>query len=156
MPLALLTGGIVSGRAALAGVREAAAGRAAVRAKADIRWQLSARFIQLGYDPGFQGSPADLVVTATDGVEKLDVCLRRYLPQRILGAARPADHRRRHPAGRSTQRGVAGAYRPGHHPADHPHRHVHAGARTTGMGELAATRNLLSRCDRGSTHARAA
>ena len=87
-PLLLLLGLIVV-RAALAWLREVAAQQAAIRVKSTLRLRLCAHLLQLG--PGYSKSEStgELVATASEGIERLDAYVSRYLPQIALSVLVP-------------------------------------------------------------------
>jgi ATP-binding cassette, subfamily C, bacterial CydD len=87
-PLLLLLGAIAL-RAALTAAREVAAGAAAARVKLAIRARLVGHLQRLG--PAYVAGErtGTLVAVATDGVERLDPYVARYLPQVVLAAAVP-------------------------------------------------------------------
>jgi ATP-binding cassette subfamily C protein CydD len=69
--------------------REVLARRGAVRVKTDLRQRLFAHLLRLG--PAFcQGErTGELVATATEGIERLDPYISRYLPQTYLSVLAP-------------------------------------------------------------------
>src|SRR5947209_3773054 len=87
--LLVLTGCVVAGRALLIALREVASRRAAIRVKMELRNRLADHLLRLGpaYIRGER--TGDLVAASTEGVEKLDAYVSRYLPQMALGAAVP-------------------------------------------------------------------
>jgi ATP-binding cassette subfamily C protein CydD len=88
-PLLLLVGSAMAGRAALISGREMVARRTAIRVKRELRKRLAQHLLALG--PAYLSGErtGDLVVTATEGVEKLDAYVSRYLPQTVLGGTVP-------------------------------------------------------------------
>jgi ATP-binding cassette, subfamily C, bacterial CydD len=76
-------------RAALVWLREVIAQQGAVRVKSALRQQLLAHIFALG--PGYQRGEAtgELVATASEGIERLDAYVSRYLPQIALSAIVP-------------------------------------------------------------------
>ena len=88
LPLLLLLGAVVA-RAAAQGVREVVAQRGAARAKSELRERLVSRILRLGpaYTEGEHSG--ELATTATEGVERLEPYLARYLPQISLSALVP-------------------------------------------------------------------
>jgi ATP-binding cassette subfamily C protein CydD len=85
----LLMLGIIAGRAMVIWGREVAARRGAVRVKAALRQRLFSHLLQLG--PAFcQGErTGELVATASEGIERLDPYVSRYLPQIFLSVLAP-------------------------------------------------------------------
>jgi ATP-binding cassette, subfamily C, bacterial CydD len=81
--LILLLGAILV-RAGLVCIREITAQRAAIRVKSDLRQRLFAHLLQLG--PAFSKgeSTGELVATTSEGIERLDAYVSRYLPQLAL------------------------------------------------------------------------
>jgi ATP-binding cassette subfamily C protein CydD len=86
--LALFVSTIVI-RAGLLWVREEAAQRAAIRAKAFLRERVFAHLLALG--PGFRASErtGELAATLNEGIERLDAYIARYLPQLALSILVP-------------------------------------------------------------------
>ncbi len=82
---------VVAARAALAWAQEAAATRAAVIVKSQLRTRLLAKVAALG--PG-RTDPGELVTLATRGLDALDAYFARYLPQLVLAAHRAGDRAR--------------------------------------------------------------
>jgi ATP-binding cassette, subfamily C, bacterial CydD len=76
-------------RALFAAAREAAAGQAAIRVKARLRRRLLHHLLALG--PMFTRGErsGELAATATEGVERLDAYVGKYLPQRAFGVLVP-------------------------------------------------------------------
>jgi ATP-binding cassette, subfamily C, bacterial CydD len=81
--------GAAAVRAGLLWAREVTAQRGAVRAKSQLREQLLAHIFRLGpaYTAGERSG--ELATTATEGVERLEPYLARYLPQVALSAFVP-------------------------------------------------------------------
>jgi ATP-binding cassette subfamily C protein CydD len=82
--LLMLLLGTIMVRAGLVWIRETTAQRAAIRVKSDLRQRLFAHLLQLG--PAFSKgeSTGELVATASEGIERLDAYVSRYLPQLAL------------------------------------------------------------------------
>jgi ATP-binding cassette subfamily C protein CydD len=80
---------VIGLRALLAFGRSVAAGRLAIRAKADMRHRFMRRLLQLGpaYTQGERSG--ELALTATEGIEKLDAYYRAYLPAVIASVLIP-------------------------------------------------------------------
>ena len=80
--LAILQAGAIFGR-------EVAAQRAAIRSKAALRARLFAQLLRLG--PSFLRGErtGSLVATATEGIERLDPYVGRYLPHLVVSMAAP-------------------------------------------------------------------
>jgi ATP-binding cassette, subfamily C, bacterial CydD len=76
-------------RAGLVWVREVAAQRAAVRVKSELREHLFAHLLRLGpaYSKGER--TGELVATISEGIERLDAYVSRYLPQMALSVLVP-------------------------------------------------------------------
>jgi ATP-binding cassette subfamily C protein CydD len=72
--------GVVLLRALLAGITAAAAGRTAIRIKADFRRRLTAHLVALGPAYTQNERSGELVAAATEGIERLDAFFREYLP----------------------------------------------------------------------------
>lgn len=87
--LLLLLLGLIVVRAVLAWLREVAAQQAAIRVKSALRLRLFAHLLQLG--PGYSKSEStgELVATASEGIERLDAYVSRYLPQIALSVLVP-------------------------------------------------------------------
>jgi len=87
-PLLLLLGASVL-RCALLWGREVAAQRGGVRVKSELRERLLAHVLRLG--PSYTGEErtGELATTATEGIEKLDAYVGRYLPQVFLSVLVP-------------------------------------------------------------------
>src|SRR6185312_1939461 len=83
----LLAASIV--RAGLVWIRESTAQKAAIRVKSDLRQRLFAHLLQLG--PAFSKgeSTGELVAAASEGIERLDAYVSRYLPQLALSVLVP-------------------------------------------------------------------
>jgi ATP-binding cassette, subfamily C, bacterial CydD len=88
-PQILALSSAVVARAGLLWVREVTAQRGAVRVKSELREQLLSQLFRLGpaYVAGERSG--ELVTTATEGVERLEPYLVRYLPQLALSAFVP-------------------------------------------------------------------
>jgi ATP-binding cassette, subfamily C, bacterial CydD len=76
-------------RSALLWGREVAAQRGAVRVKSELREQLFAHVLRLGPSYTKEERTGELATTATEGVEKLDAYVGRYLPQAFLSVLVP-------------------------------------------------------------------
>ncbi len=89
MPLYGALACVIVLRAALVGARETSAGHAAVRIKAHLRRRLLRHLLALG--PAFTRGErtGELAVTATEGIERLDAYISKYLPQRAFGVLVP-------------------------------------------------------------------
>ena len=76
-------------RALLVWLREVTAQQGAIRVKSALRQQLFAHIFALG--PGYQKGEAtgELVATASEGIERLDAYVSRYLPQIALSVLVP-------------------------------------------------------------------
>ena len=87
--LLLLLLGVSVLRSGLLWGREVAAQRGAVRVKSELRERLFAHVLRLGpaYTRGER--TGELATTATEGVEKLDAYVGRYLPQTVLSVFVP-------------------------------------------------------------------
>ena len=87
--LLLLLLGTIIVRAGLVWVREITAQRAAIHVKSELRQRLFAHLLQLG--PAFSKgeSTGELVATTSEGIERLDAYVSRYLPQLALGVLVP-------------------------------------------------------------------
>jgi ATP-binding cassette, subfamily C, bacterial CydD len=79
----------IAARAALVWVREVTAQQGAIRVKSAVRQRLFAHIFALG--PGYLKGEAtgELVATASEGVERLDAYVSRYLPQIALSVLVP-------------------------------------------------------------------
>ncbi|HEX6556615.1 MAG TPA: thiol reductant ABC exporter subunit CydD [Ktedonobacteraceae bacterium] len=88
-PLLLLLLGLIVVRAALTWLREVTAQQAAIRVKSALRLRLFAHLLELG--PGYSKSEStgELVATASEGIERLDAYVSRYLPQIALSVLVP-------------------------------------------------------------------
>ena len=88
-PLLLLLLGLIIVRAALTWLREVTTQQAAIRVKSALRLRLFAHLLQLG--PGYSKSEStgELVATASEGIERLDAYVSRYLPQIALSVLVP-------------------------------------------------------------------
>src|SRR5829696_7083631 len=69
--------------------REVAAQRGAVRVKSELRERLFAHVLRLGPSYTVGEHSGELTTTATEGVEKLDAYVGRYLPQTFLSVLVP-------------------------------------------------------------------
>src|SRR5215204_3652606 len=69
--------------------REVAAQRGAVRVKSELRERLFAHVLRLGPSYTVGEHSGELTTTATEGVEKLDAYVGRYLPQTLLSVLVP-------------------------------------------------------------------
>ena len=78
--------------------REVAGQRGAVRVKSELRERLLAHVLRLGPSYTKDERTGELATTATEGVEKLDAYVGRYLPQVFLSVLVPLDDSRVHPA----------------------------------------------------------
>jgi ATP-binding cassette, subfamily C, bacterial CydD len=87
-PLLLLLGASVL-RAALLWGREATGQRGAVRVKSELRRRLCAHVLRLGPSYTREERTGELATTATEGIEKLDAYVGRYLPQVFLSGLVP-------------------------------------------------------------------
>jgi ATP-binding cassette subfamily C protein CydD len=76
-------------RAGLVWIREVTAQRAAVRVKSELREHLFAHLLRLGpaYSKGER--TGELVATVSEGIERLDAYVSRYLPQMALSVLVP-------------------------------------------------------------------
>src|ERR671933_531522 len=88
-PLLLLLLAAVVLRAALLWLQEVTAQRGAIRVKAALRERLSAHLFRLGPAYAKGERTGELVATATEGIERLDAYVSRYLPQLALSVALP-------------------------------------------------------------------
>src|SRR5919108_4301299 len=86
--LLLLLAAIVL-RAGLLWLQEVTAQRGAIRAKAALRERLSAHLFRLGPAYAKGERTGELVATATEGIERLDAYVSRYLPQLALSIVIP-------------------------------------------------------------------
>jgi ATP-binding cassette, subfamily C, bacterial CydD len=86
--LLLLLGASVL-RAALLWGREATGQRGAVRVKSELRRRLCAHVLRLGPSYTREERTGELATTATEGIEKLDAYVGRYLPQVFLSGLVP-------------------------------------------------------------------
>jgi ATP-binding cassette, subfamily C, bacterial CydD len=89
-PLLAVTVGVITLRAVLIVVREVVAHRTAIRVKKDVQWRLTDHLMRLGAAHATEERTGDLLMTATEGVEKLDAYVSRYLPQIVLSVGVPA------------------------------------------------------------------
>lgn len=87
--LLLVLAGTILLRAAFTGVREIVAQQSAIRVKTELRTRLFAHVLQLG--PAFSKGErtGELVASATEGIERLDGYISRYLPQTVLSVLVP-------------------------------------------------------------------
>src|SRR5215216_2413713 len=85
----LLLFGLAFLRSCLLWGREVAGQRGAVRVKSELRKRLLAHVLRLG--PSYTGEErtGELATTATEGIEKLDAYVGRYLPQVFLSVLVP-------------------------------------------------------------------
>jgi ATP-binding cassette, subfamily C, bacterial CydD len=88
-PLLLLLLAAVVLRAALLWLQEVAAQRSAIRVKAALRERVFAHLFRLGPAYAKGERTGELVATATEGIERLDAYVSRYLPQLALSVALP-------------------------------------------------------------------
>src|SRR5215470_1410952 len=81
--------GTIGARAGLVWVREVTAQQGAMRVKAELRERLFAHLLQLGpaYSKGER--TGELVATVSEGIERLDAYVSRYLPQIALSILIP-------------------------------------------------------------------
>src|SRR5207248_4614205 len=81
--------GVIVVRAGLVWVREVTAQQGAIRVKSELRERLFAHLLQLGpaYSKGER--TGELVATASEGIERLDAYVSRYLPQLALSVVIP-------------------------------------------------------------------
>ena len=86
--LVLLLGASIL-RSCLVWGREVAGQRGAVRVKSELRERLFAHVLRLGPSYTKEERTGELATTATEGVEKLDAYVGRYLPQVFLSALVP-------------------------------------------------------------------
>jgi len=89
VPLLAAIVAVLLARAVLIFVRELVANRTALRLKATVRARLLRHLLRLG--PAYlQGErTGELLATATEGIERLEVYVGRYLPQRLLSVGIP-------------------------------------------------------------------
>jgi ATP-binding cassette subfamily C protein CydD len=76
-------------RAALLWLQEVTAQRSAIRVKAALRERVFAHLFRLGPAYAKGERTGELVATATEGIERLDAYVSRYLPQLALSVALP-------------------------------------------------------------------
>jgi ATP-binding cassette subfamily C protein CydD len=88
-PLLLLLLVAVVLRAALLWLQEVTAQRGAIRVKAALRERMSAHLFRLGPAYAKGERTGELVATATEGIERLDAYVSRYLPQLALSVVIP-------------------------------------------------------------------
>src|SRR6266446_6392217 len=88
-PLLLLLLGAIVVRAGLVWMREVTAQQGAIRLKSALRQRLFAHLLQLGpaYSKGER--TGELVATVSEGIERLDAYVSRYLPQIALSVVVP-------------------------------------------------------------------
>jgi len=87
--LLLLLLGTIIVRAGLVWIREITAQRGAIRVKTELRQRLFAHLLQLGPAYSKGESTGELVTTASEGIERLDAYVSRYLPQLALSVLVP-------------------------------------------------------------------
>jgi ATP-binding cassette, subfamily C, bacterial CydD len=87
-PLVLLLGASLM-RSILLWGREVAAQRGAVRVKSELRERVVAHVLRLGPSYAVGERTGELATTATEGVERLDAYVGRYLPQVFLSVLVP-------------------------------------------------------------------
>ena len=87
-PLLLLLAASLA-RSVLSWGREVAAQRGAVRVKSELRERVVAHILRLGPSYTVGERTGELATTATEGVEKLDAYVGRYLPQVFLSVLVP-------------------------------------------------------------------
>ena len=87
--LILALSGAMAARAGLLWVREVTAQQGAVQVKSELRGQLLSQVFRLGPAYATGERSGELVTTATEGVERLEPYLARYLPQVALSAFVP-------------------------------------------------------------------
>src|SRR5215216_3868084 len=88
-PQILALSGAVVVRAGLLWIREVTALRGAVQVKSELREQLLSHIFRLGPAYAARERSGELVTAATEGVERLEPYLVRYLPQVALSAFVP-------------------------------------------------------------------
>src|SRR5436305_4008242 len=88
LPLLLLLGTIVM-RAGTVWLREVTAQQSAIRVKAELRERLFAHLLQLGPAYSRGERTGELLATLSEGIERLDAYVSRYLPQVALSALVP-------------------------------------------------------------------
>ena len=88
-PLLLFLLGVIVVRAGLVWLREVTAQQGALRVKSELRQRLFAHLLHLGpaYIKGER--TGELVATASEGIERLDAYVSRYLPQMALSILIP-------------------------------------------------------------------
>lgn len=89
VPTLLLAAGTAIGRASLISLHEFAAKRSAIRVKRQLRQQVAEHLLRLGPAYTSDERTGEVLATVTDGIEKLDPYISRYLPQTILSVAVP-------------------------------------------------------------------
>ena len=89
VPLLLLLLGTIGVRALLLWLREVTAQEGAIRIKSELRKHLFAHLLQLGPAYSRGESTGELVATASEGIERLDAYVSRYLPQIFLSVLVP-------------------------------------------------------------------
>jgi ATP-binding cassette, subfamily C, bacterial CydD len=87
--LLLLLLGTIIVRAGLIWIREITAQRGAIRVKTELRQRLFAHLLQLGPAYSKGESTGELVTTTSEGIERLDAYVSRYLPQLALSVLVP-------------------------------------------------------------------
>jgi ATP-binding cassette subfamily C protein CydD len=87
--LLLFLSGTLILRAALIWLREWTAQECALRVKADLRERLFAHLLELGPTYTKHERTGELVATLSDGIERLDAYISRYLPQIIYSVCIP-------------------------------------------------------------------
>ncbi len=88
-PPLLLMLAMLAARSLLLWGREVLARRGAVRVKAALRQRLFSHLLQLGPAFCYGERTGELVTTATEGIERLDPYVSRYLPQTFLSVLAP-------------------------------------------------------------------
>src|SRR6266700_2574208 len=88
-PLLLLLLGVLGVRACLVWIREVTAQQAAIRVKSALRERLFAHLLRLGPTYSKGERTGELVATASEGIERLDAYVSRYLPQIALSVLVP-------------------------------------------------------------------
>src|SRR5256884_8798180 len=81
--------GLIVVRAAITWLREVTAQQAAIRVKSALRLRLFAHLLQLWPAYSKSESTGELVATASEGIERLDAYVSRYLPQIALSVLVP-------------------------------------------------------------------
>jgi len=88
VPLALLMGALTL-RASLLWGREVTAQRAAIRLKSSLRERVFAHLLQLGPAWSSGERTGELAAVISEGIERLDAYIGRYLPQLVLSVVVP-------------------------------------------------------------------